>query len=182
MLNIEAHEVPFSFEQPDSVLSPLVAILQQVLNDPRTRALRGKIFLSAYYVVIIDAHEERAQYIAQALTAMGYQSLIATTALDAFKLFLQGQVVPFALILGQEDSSNRLFLHRLVQQVAQRSGWELPLVRLLSQPSLQQFGQQARPNQPTQPMLRQPSLAPELHQRLSPSQRLQTAPLAPILT
>src|SRR6266566_3736365 len=132
MLNIEAHEVPFSFEQPDSVLSPLVAILQQVLNDPRTRALRGKIFLSAYYVVIIDAHEERAQYIAQALTAMGYQSLIATTALDAFKLFLQGQVVPFALILGQEDSSNRLFLHRLVQQVAQRAGWELLLIRLLS--------------------------------------------------
>src|SRR5438046_3742933 len=141
MLNIEAHEVPFSFEQPDSVLSPLVAILQQALNDPKTRALRGKIFLSAYYVVIIDTLEERAQYIAQALNAMGYQSLIAATALDAFRLFLQGRVVPFALILGQEDNSNRLFLHRLVQQVAQRAGWDLLLIRLLSRASPQQFGQ-----------------------------------------
>ncbi|QBD81667.1 hypothetical protein EPA93_39135 [Ktedonosporobacter rubrisoli] len=130
MVNFEAHEVPFSFDQPETVFAPLANVLQQVLNEPRTRTIIGKLFHSAFPVLIIDHHEPRARYLARLLMSMNYQPVIAANALEAFTLFLQRSIVPFALILGQEDSSNRLFVHRLVQQAGQKYGWEVPVICL----------------------------------------------------
>jgi hypothetical protein len=135
MLNIEAQEVPFSFDQPDEVLTPLVTLLQQALNKLKTRADRGKVLPVSRQVLIIDAHAERARYIARLLASVNYQPMMAPTALEAFTLFLRGTCVPLAIILGQEEASHRLFLHRLLQQMLQRYAWEVPLIRLLSKPS-----------------------------------------------
>lgn len=145
MLNIEAQEVPFSFDQPDEVLTPLVTLLQQALNKLKTRSDRGKVLPVSRQVLLIDAHAERARYIARLLASVNYQPMMAPTALEAFTLFLRGTCVPLAIILGQEEASHRLFLHRLLQQMVQRYAWEVPLIRLLSQPSHGSLAQSTAP-------------------------------------
>jgi CheY-like chemotaxis protein len=134
MLNIEAQEIPFSFDQPDAVLRPLLTILQQAFGEPGARAAGEKLLLSSRQVLIIDAHKERGNYLVMLLEAAGYRSLAVMTALEAFTLFLRGAFVPLAIILGQEDPANRLFLQRLLQQVGQKYTRDVPLIRLRSQP------------------------------------------------
>jgi CheY-like chemotaxis protein len=135
MLNIEAQEVSFSFDQPDSVLGPLLTILQQAFGESGARAARETLFLDSRRVLIIDAHEERGRYLVLLLETAGYRSLAVTNALYAFTLFLRGAFVPLAIILGQEDQAHRLFLLRLLQQASQKYAQNIPLIRLRSQPS-----------------------------------------------
>jgi hypothetical protein len=85
-------------------------------------------------LLIIDEYE-RARYLAHLLMQAGYRPVVMANALEAFTRFLQIPFVPFAIILGADDISNRLFLHRLLQQTEQKYEWDIPLIRLHYQPS-----------------------------------------------
>src|SRR5437660_3720886 len=71
-------------------------------------------------------------FVTHLLSVAGYRSMTMATALDAFTYFLRSPYVPFAVILGQEDTSNRLFLQRLLQQIYQKYNWDVPLIKLRS--------------------------------------------------
>ena len=127
MINIETHDIPFSFDQPDEVLRSLLALFQQTLSQAKSAAKETPDYRN---ILIIDTQEQRAMFIAHLLARTGYRSMRMTTALEAFTYFLRSPYVPFAIILGHEDSSNRLFLQRLLQQILQKYHWETFLVKL----------------------------------------------------
>ena len=133
MLNPVTYDIPFSFEQPDYTLRALLSPVRQKLSqspaslNPRETAVRNGLT-----ILIIDTQSERAQYIANLLITVGYRPVVTANALAAFTLFLQGACLPLAVILGQADGSNRLFLLRLLQQLEQKYGWQAPLLRLLA--------------------------------------------------
>jgi CheY-like chemotaxis protein len=131
MLNIEAQEVPFSFEQPNAVLRPLLTVLQQAFSEQGAEA---RLYLNSCRVLIIDGYEERGRYLVTLLESAGYRSLAVMNALEAFTLFLRGTFVPLAIVLGQEDQAHRLFLLRLLQQVSQKYTRDVALIRLRVQP------------------------------------------------
>ncbi|HTI16003.1 MAG TPA: protein kinase [Dictyobacter sp.] len=127
------HDVSFSFEQPEVVLNSLLKLIQQRLRLPLVSPNSREVAVrNAFTIVIIDTLQQRARYIANLLTAVGYRSVLVPHTLDAYTLFLQGDCLPLAVVLGQEDSSQRLFLGRLVQQMQQRYDWDLLLMRLQS--------------------------------------------------
>ncbi|GCE22843.1 serine/threonine protein kinase [Dictyobacter kobayashii] len=131
MANTVMHEIAFSFDQPDQVLNSFLKLLQQRLRQPlATKTSREIVVRNALTVLIIDAYQERAQYIGGLLTAVGYRPVIMFNELDAFTAFLRGSCLPLAIVLGQDDGSNRLFVNRLVQQLMQRYDWEPLMIRL----------------------------------------------------
>lgn len=133
MLKSVMYDIPFSFEQPDYIVRALLNPIQQRLNQvPMSANPREAIVRNGLTILIIDAYEERAKYIAGLLITAGYRSVITPNALTAFTLFLQGAYLPLAIVLGQEDGSNRLFLLRLLQQLVQKYSWQAPLLRLLA--------------------------------------------------
>lgn len=127
-MNIETHNISLSFDQPDTALDSLLTILQQILNQSKLGKTKG--IPDHRNILIIDVQEERAQRIAHFLAKVGYRCIVMATVLDAFTRFLRSPFVPFAMILGQDDSSNRLFLHRFLQQTVQKYEWQIPLIRL----------------------------------------------------
>ncbi|GCF11805.1 serine/threonine protein kinase [Dictyobacter arantiisoli] len=191
MANTVMHEISFSFDQPDQVLNSLLKLLQQRLRQPlATKTSKEMTVRNALTVLIVDGYQERAQYVGGLLTAVGYRSVIVSNELDAFTSFLQGSFLPLAIILGQEEVSNRLFIQRLVQQLVQRFDWEPLLVRLHS--TQQSFFAPQPPQQnpytplpqATQPSQQNPYMP--LPQATQPSQPLfslpsqhMTRPLAP---
>ncbi|GLV54873.1 hypothetical protein KDH_17200 [Dictyobacter sp. S3.2.2.5] len=131
MANTVMHEIPFSFDQPDQVLNSLLKLLQQRLRQPlATKTSKEIVVRNALTVLIIDAYQERAQYIGGLLTAVGYRPVAVSNELDAFTAFLRGSCLPLAIVLGREDGSNRLFVNRLLQQLLQRYDWEPLMIRL----------------------------------------------------
>lgn len=131
MMNTITHELLFSFDQPDSVLNSLHELITQRLRQPLAfKTSREMIVRNALSILVIDMHQERAQYLCQMLLALGYRPMMVANALDAFTLFLQGECTPIALIMGEKDGSNRLFLTRLLQQLVQRYDWEPLLIGL----------------------------------------------------
>ncbi|GCE15936.1 serine/threonine-protein kinase [Tengunoibacter tsumagoiensis] len=140
-MNTVTHEIPFSFEQPEQMLNALLKLLQQRLNQHAASPTFQKMQIrQALTVLIIDKQQHRGHYIENLLLTTGYRPVTVVDALDAFTLYLQGSLIPFAIILGQEDDSKRFFLLRLLQQVMQKYEWEAPIIRLTSgqsQPSTQ---------------------------------------------
>jgi hypothetical protein len=137
MMNAQTrtYAISFSFEQPNAMLDSLVGALQQALRLSNALSPRAVSLLRSRGVFVIDSNTEQAQYIAYLLSSAGYRPMIAASALDAFTLFLQGTFVPFAIVTAQEDTNQRFFLNRLVQQIVQKYDWETLLIRLLFQPS-----------------------------------------------
>ena len=135
MLKSMTYDIPFSFEQPEYILRALLSpILQRLNQAPMSSNPREAVVRNGLTILIIDSYQERGQYIASLLITAGYRSVVTPNALAAFTLFLQGAYLPLAIVLGQEDGSNRLFLLRLLQQLAQKYGWQAPLLRLLAPP------------------------------------------------
>ncbi|WP_161982527.1 serine/threonine protein kinase [Dictyobacter alpinus] len=114
------------------------------------------IVRNALTVLIIDAHQERAQYIGGLLTAVGYRPVTVANELDAFTIFLRGGCLPLAVVLGKEDGSNRLFVNRLVQQLIQRYDWEPLMIRLQDMQS-SAFGANTFPSPASNSLLPPPS-------------------------
>lgn len=137
-MNIEVYEIAFSLDQPDSIGPRILEKLQQTLyrsdTQARTRA-EGQSLQTAHHVLVVDAQKERARYLESLLNVAGYRYIIASTTVEAFTLVLQGMGMPFAIILGQEDASQRFFLKRLFQRIKQQHGGDLLLMRLLIQPA-----------------------------------------------
>lgn len=133
MLKSVTYDIPFSFEQPDYIVRALLNPIQQRLKQiPMSSNPRESIVRNGLTILIIDAYQERAQYIANLLITAGYRPVVTPNALAAFTLFLQGAYLPLAVVLGQEDGANSLFLLRLLQQLTQKYGWQAPLLRLLA--------------------------------------------------
>ncbi|WP_162005586.1 serine/threonine protein kinase [Dictyobacter vulcani] len=131
MANTVLHDISFSFDQPDLVLNAFLKLLQQRLRQPlATKTSREMVVRNALTVLIIDAHQERAQYVGGLLTAVGYRPVIVGNELDAFTIFLRGGCLPLAVVLGKDDGASRLFINRLAQQLIQRYDWEPLMIRL----------------------------------------------------
>src|SRR5579859_3069816 len=128
-MNIETHEISFSFDQPDDVLKSILTLLQQLLNQHKAKGSKMPDYRN---ILLIDNDKERAPYLAHILARVGYRPLVMENALDAFTRFLRVPFVPFVIILSHDDSANRLFLQRLLQQIAQKYHWEIPLIRIIS--------------------------------------------------
>ncbi len=154
-MKIEPQDLAFSLDQPEKMLNSLVKVLQQMLSIFKMRAPEH---MPDYRNLLIIDEYEHARYLAHLLVQAGYRPLVMSNALEAFTRFLQVPFVPFALILGHEDSAHRLFLQRLLQQTAQKYQWEIPLIRLHYLPSNQPSQQMQTPDlqpPPTPPLLPQ---------------------------
>jgi hypothetical protein len=152
MMNAQTrtYAISFSFDQPNAMLDSLVGALQQALRTSNALSPRAVSLLRSRGVFVIDSNAEQAQYIAYLLSSAGYRPMIAASALDAFTLFLQGTFVPFAIVTAQEDTNQRFFLNRLVQQIVQKYDWETLLIRLLFQPSNRLLARTTAPLPPLQ--------------------------------
>lgn len=131
-MKIETQDISFSLDQPDQVLSSLIRVLQQMLGVFKMQALKR---MPDYRNLLIIDEYERARYLAHLLVQAGYRPVVMSNALEAFTRFLQIPFVPFAIILGADDNSNRLFLQRLLQQTELKYEWDIPLIRLHYQSS-----------------------------------------------
>ena len=164
MVNTIMHEISFSFDQPDGVLSALLNLVQQRQRQPSvSKTSRDLVVRNALTILIIDTYQQRAQYLGNLLLAVGYRPVIVANALDAFTLFLRGDCLPLAIVLGQADGSNRLFLNRLLQQLAQRYEWDPLMVHLnmhqqtsWSGGGNNQSSQSNQSNQPASPLKLEP--------------------------
>ena len=136
-MHIETHDILFSLNHPDDTRNALLTLLQQVFNQARGS---GKEIPDYRNILVIDAQEQQALFLAHLLSGAGYRSMTIGTALEAFTYFLRSPYVPFAIILGQEDTSNRLFLQRLLQQIYQKYNWDVPLIKLRSPAEHQSSG------------------------------------------
>src|SRR6266700_2373821 len=116
-MDVEAHEILFSFDQPATVLPSLLITVQQALTQQKTRAGKSVPLYEGHRILIIDAQQERATYLVQVLSLAGYRSLSVVNSLEAFTLFLQKSFIPLLIILGQDDPSKRFFLQRLQMQM-----------------------------------------------------------------
>jgi CheY-like chemotaxis protein len=133
-MNIEVYEISFPVDRPDSVGPRILEKLQQTLTQAKMRA-GGQSLQASHHVLIVDARKERARYLGALLNVAGYQHMAASTTVEAFTLILQGMGMPFAIILGQDDTSQRFFLKRLFQRIKQQNDGDLLLMRLLVQPA-----------------------------------------------
>ncbi len=135
-MNTVTHDVSFSFDQPEHALNALQRLLQHRLSQfsaSTTKTSKEMIVRQTLTVLVIDSYQERAQYVASHLHTMGYHPVLVNDALDAFTLFLQGTLIPFAVVLGQEDTTKHFFLLRLLQRMTQKFRWNTPVIRLLPQ-------------------------------------------------
>lgn len=132
---IRTNVISFSFDQPNAMLDSLVGALQQAIRSSNALPPRAVSVLRSRGVFVIDSNAEQAQYVAYLLSSVGYHPTIVASALDAFTMFLQGTFVPFALVTARDDTNQRFFLNRLVQQMMQKYDWEPLLIRLHFQPS-----------------------------------------------
>ena len=164
MMNIQTrtYAISFSFDQPNAMLDSLLGALQQALRSSNRLSPRAVSLLRSRGVFVIDSNAEHAQYIAHLLSSAGYRPMIAASTLDAFTLFLQGTLVPFAIVVAQEDANQRFFLNRLSQQLAQKYDWEVLLIRLHSQPSNRLLARTTAPLPPlrTAGLLPPPTIRP----------------------
>ncbi len=129
------HKVFLSLEQPEQILTTLLTAFKEIQAD---NAANTALItpLHAHTILLIDEDTQRAHYVARLLSSAGYKPFIASSALEAFTLFLHGTFVPFVILLSQEDTNDRFFLSRLLQQVTQKYHWDTPLLSLCIQPHL----------------------------------------------
>lgn len=178
MQRSESFQLSFSFEHPIFIVNPLRTALQQILANPALHTPKTQAYLDMRSIYLIDAHQERATYLTHLLTSLGFQPLVTSTLLEAYTLYLQGFTVPFTLILSQGDASQRFFLQRLIQHMAQKYHYDLPVIYLRSTiPSTP-----LRPS--TSPRLALPPPAPRPKAQVSEPlpQLTRTAPLVPKTT
>src|SRR6266700_1581825 len=168
-MNVETRNVSVSFDQPDRVLSTLRTVLQQTLDSPPAWAAGILPLRDWHRLVIVDAVAKRAEYIAQVVIAAGYSPLVATSGGDAYTQFLQESFLPIAIIFGQEQPSNGLFLLRLQKHVAQKYLWNMPLLRLIAQPVDRSIVPVSRPT------ITQPLMLPQPTRHIQPTWSVQPA-------
>lgn len=163
MQRAESFRLSFSTEHPIAILNPLRMILQHILANPALHSPKIQAYLNMRTIYLIDTHQQRATYLAQLLTTLGFHPLVTSTPLEAYTLYLQGFTVPFTLLVGQEDTSQRFFLHRLSQHMQQKYHYEIPIIYLQTvapAPSTPQHASPALPPAPSQPTIPSPSTAP----------------------
>src|SRR5690242_7758461 len=129
-MDSETHELSFPADQPETILKPLLALLQANPEQKKAGASRTAYLLDSQSVLLIDNDKICAGTIAQLVNIAGYHSVIVETPLEAFTLFLQGRYIPTIILLGQNCPPNHLFLQRLLQQILLKYGRRVPLVRL----------------------------------------------------
>jgi hypothetical protein len=172
MQRAESFRLSFSTEHPITILNPLRMILQHILANPALHSPKIQAYLNMRTIYLIDTHQQRATYLAQLLTTLGFHPLVTSTPLEAYTLYLQGFTVPFTLLVGQEDTSQRFFLQRLSQHMQQKYHYEIPIIYL-----------QTVAPAPATPRLAPPALLPAPSPSQPPIPSPSTAPLpAPMRT
>ncbi len=133
MQHTKTREIFFSLDEPNKILTTLLTLLQEI---HQTTSLNGTILTPSHIrtILLLDADAQRVRHIAHLLASEGYQPFIATNALEAFTFFLRGSFIPFVIVLGRDDTNNRFFLSRLLQQITQKYHWDTPLIALYTQP------------------------------------------------
>ena len=177
MQRAESFRLSFSTEHPITILNPLRMILQHILANPALHSPKIQAYLNMRTIYLIDTHQQRATYLAQLLTTLGFHPLVISTPLEAYTLYLQGFTVPFTLLVGQEDTSQRFFLQRLSQHMQQKYHYEIPIIYLQTVAPAPATPRLASPallpaSSPSQPPIPSPSTAP------LPAP-MRTAPLVP---
>lgn len=173
-MNVATYDIVFTPEKPDALFNPLLATLQRLLSQQKTRAGKSIPLQQSHRILIVDMQREQAFFIEQWLTSAGYKVLTVTNALEGFTLFLQGIYIPLVVIQGNEETGQRLFMQRLFQQMIQKYDVELSLIRIHTQSV-------TGPLSPVSgPLLQQKStsspLLPPITKQLAP----ETKPLGPI--
>ena len=133
MQDTKTREVFFSLDEPDKILNALLNLFKEIRQ---TTSLNGTTLspLHAHTILLLDADNQRVRHVAYLLASVGYQPFIVANALEAFTLFLRGAFVPFVIVLGKHETSNRFFLSRLLQQITQKYNWNTPLISLHTTP------------------------------------------------
>src|SRR6266516_6892463 len=102
-MGIETHDFSFSADQPETLLKPLLALLQPGPDQSKTGTSRSAYLLESQSILIIDSDRIRANTVAQFVNVAGYRSVIAETALEAFTLFLKVVYIPKFFFLGHDS-------------------------------------------------------------------------------
>ena len=135
MFQPRTHTILFFFERPETTVELLLDIFQRIQRLPDF----GKSHVALYEtqtIVLIGKQTEQSLYLTYMLHASGYRVQLAATPVDAFTLCLREVCVPFVVLIMDEQSVNRFFLVRFLQQAAQKYSWNPPCIMLQTQTSV----------------------------------------------
>lgn len=170
MIGMGTQAYSVTLAQPSDIPS-FLGELQRVLNQANARA-EHLLPAGASDILLIDVNDERARGIAQLLAQSHYHVLTAANSLDAFTRFLKETYIPVAILLGQEDARDQFFLQRLIQQVYLKYAWEIPVIRLRTQP----LPPVTRPGHTTSPLQQTEQPVPLFLRSTSTNPRFPAAP------
>jgi hypothetical protein len=81
-------------------------------------------------LLLIDAHEGRHRWVVSLLAFANYHVYATSRPLQAYVWYLEHQMVPQVLLLGQLHAQERFFARRFWQLMATRQGKNIPVVSL----------------------------------------------------
>ncbi len=97
-------------------------------NDSITRPL--PLPLREPLLLLIDAHEGRHRWVVSLLAFANYHVYATGRPLEAYVWYLEHQMVPQVLLLGQLHAQERFFVRRFWQLMVTRQGKNIPVVSL----------------------------------------------------
>jgi len=173
-MSVETYSISISTEQPEAAFASLRVLIEQILNSPQAKASQILSLRHLHRIIIIDRSVQRARYLADVVHHIGYQPILSSSSMEAFAQFLQGNFLPLAIAFGGEDTPDRLFLNRLLQQVVQKYRWDTPVIRFQMQAKVVPDPASPLPaTTPVRPLVRQhtDSSLPSITQSLPPVSR-----------
>jgi hypothetical protein len=81
-------------------------------------------------LMLIDAHDVRHRWVVSLLAFANYHVYDTWRPLEAYTWYLEHQMVPQVLLLGQLNPQERFFARRFWQLMATRHGKNIPVVSL----------------------------------------------------
>jgi len=81
-------------------------------------------------LMLIDAHDVRHRWVVSLLAFANYHVYDTWRPLEAYTWYLEHQIVPQVLLLGQLNPQERFFARRFWQLMATRHGKKIPVVSL----------------------------------------------------
>jgi hypothetical protein len=81
-------------------------------------------------LILIDAHDVRHRWVVSLLAFANYHVYATWRPLEAYAWYLEHQMAPQVLLLGQLNPQERFFARRFWQLMATRQGKNIPVVSL----------------------------------------------------
>ncbi|HYU76491.1 MAG TPA: hypothetical protein VEL31_27790 [Ktedonobacteraceae bacterium] len=95
-----------------------------IITSPLPLPLREPLLL------LIDAHEGRHRWVVSLLAFANYHVYATGRPLEAYVWYLEHQMAPQVLLLGQLHAQERFFAQRFWQLMVTRQGKNIPVVSL----------------------------------------------------